>query len=355
MEIDILRAIAAAHEPVSLVTILATRGSVPRESGSAMLVGSRGLITGSVGGGKGELVAAQAARRDLADRRSEMLTVEMMGAEAEGSAPVCGGTSRMLIEFVAGGGCYAQALALLESGLRALVIRKLAGALGDELRGTEVSVFDQNGAPVCGPDVGPDTQTAARCMRTGEPFFDVEKGLFYDPSFPEEKLLVLGAGHVGRAVAALASTLGFRVTVVDDREELLAAGRFPVAVTTVCRGYGEAVEQFPFDASTYVVIVTPGHLHDLECMRAVLSRTYRYVGCIGSMRKTRLLLDQLKKDGYDPEKVEGLCAPIGLDIGAETPAEIAVSIMGECIAVRRNAASLAGMTMARRSRRGGAP
>jgi xanthine dehydrogenase accessory factor len=97
------------------------------------------------------------------------------------------------------------------------------------------------------------------------------------------------------------------------------------------------VQDFPFDSATYAVMVTRGHLSDLECVRAVLTRTYRYAGFIGSERKARLLREQLARDGFAQEKIDSLHAPIGLAIKAETPAELAVAILAELVAVRRNA------------------
>jgi xanthine dehydrogenase accessory factor len=100
------------------------------------------------------------------------------------------------------------------------------------------------------------------------------------------------------------------------------------------------------------VILTRGHLLDLECVRAVLKRPCRYAGFMGSARKTRLILEQVAKDGFDPARVASLCAPIGLDIGAETPEELAIAILGELVAVRRNAGLLAGLQREREARRG---
>ena len=107
-------------------------------------------------------------------------------------------------------------------------------------------------------------------------------------------------------------------------------------MATLCGGYAEILRDFPVDSATYIVIVTHGHLHDLECVRAILGRRYRYAGFIGSARKTRLLLEQVRSEGFAQEKIDGLHAPIGVDIRAETPEEIAISILGEMIATRRN-------------------
>jgi xanthine dehydrogenase accessory factor len=133
---------------------------------------------------------------------------------------------------------------------------------------------------------------------------------------------------------------------------MVAEGRFPAAVRAVQCGFAQAVADFPFDCATYAVILTRGHLLDLECVRAVLKRPCRYAGFMGSARKTRLILEQVLKDGCDPARVASLCAPIGLDIGAETPEELAIAILGELVAVRRNAGLLASLQREREARRG---
>ena len=115
------------------------------------------------------------------------------------------------------------------------------------------------------------------------------------------------------------------------RPEFLVRDGSPAGVETHLGGYTEAVDAFPWDASAYAVIVTRGHLADLESLRAVLAKTWRYAGLIGSRRKVRLVMDQVLSDGFDRAKVESVRAPIGLDIGAETPEELAVSIVGELV------------------------
>jgi len=144
---------------------------------------------------------------------------------------------------------------------------------------------------------------------------------------------------VGRALAAITPGLGFAVTVGDDRREFLEPERFPPGVSTICAPFGQIVDSFPFDQGTYVVVVTRGHLADLECVRAILPRSWRYAGLIGSRRKSRLLLERVLADGFDGEKVAALHTPIGLPIGAETPEELAVAISSELIAVRHGAES----------------
>ena len=330
MSYEIVREIARSRGGLSLVTVIDVRGSVPRHPGTKMLVGRTGALLGTVGGGKGEALAIEAGRDCIARRHTQTLTVEMQGVEAEGQDLICGGTNRMLVEHIGDTALYKLALERLLKGERVLMVKTLEGS---------AVLLDETGAHLHGESPRFDADAAIRCLRGGKPSFSEEAGIFYDPVFPEEKLLILGAGHVGQAVASFAVKLDFTVTVADDRPELTAAGRLPPGARGICGGYADIVEKFPFDSATYVVIVTRGHLHDLECLRAVLRRTYRYAGFIGSARKTRLLIEQVRHDGLDAEKIDGVHAPIGLDIRAETPEEIAISILGELIAVRRNTGS----------------
>jgi xanthine dehydrogenase accessory factor len=332
---DIVREIAESREPTALVTVIEVRGSVPRHPGAKMLVRPDGTVIGTVGGGRGEAAAIVEARECIARRASSILTVEMQGAEAVGQEMICGGTSRMLVEHVGDTGPYRAALERLARGERVLFAKSLDARAGAGPRHVAVSVFDENGARAAGEGAC-DADTLARCLRTAKPVLAEDEGLFFDPAFPEEKLLVLGGGHVGRALAGFAAALDFTVTVADDRPEFAAAGRFPPAVKTLYSSYAEALRDFPVDAATYVVIVTRGHLFDLECVRAVLGRRCRYAGLIGSARKTRMLLEQVRSEGFPAERIAALRAPIGVDIKAETPEEIAISILGEMIAVRRN-------------------
>ncbi len=327
MGIELVKAICESRAGMALATIIDVKGSSPRHPGSKMLVGEAGVM-GTVGGGKGEARALEACRQCLAGGASALLQVQMTGDDITGADMVCGGTSTMLIELLEDRAPYRAALERLARGERVVFAKRIQGT-----------------AP------GPARVSVTLEERDGGARFDPEAGIFHDPVDPEEKLVLLGGGHVARAVARLAPALGFAVTVVDDRPEFLAPGRFPGEVRTVTAGFEQAVAEYPFDAATYAVILTRGHQSDLACVRAVLKRPYRYAGFMGSARKARLIIDQVLQEGFDPAKVAGLWAPIGLDIGAETPEELALAILAELVAVRRNAGTLPGLRRALDGRR----
>ena len=150
---------------------------------------------------------------------------------------------------------------------------------------------------------------------------------------PPAPAVVCGAGHVGRAVAPLLAGLGFRVVVVDDREEFASAERFPGAEVVV-RPFEGALAAVGVDERAYVVIVTRGHVHDLGVLEQALRLRARYVGVMGSRSKRARLLAALAAAGFSEEVIAGVHTPIGLGIGAETPAELAVSIAAEIVQVR---------------------
>ncbi len=154
-----------------------------------------------------------------------------------------------------------------------------------------------------------------------------------------ETVLIVGAGHVAQPLAQLAHRAGFGVLVVDDRPEFLGAERFP-EVETRAVSFADLPSQVVLDEHTFVVIVTRSHEHDEVALRQVLGRPVAYLGVMGSRAKVRRLFERLRHEGHDPQELERVHAPIGLDIGAETPAELAVSIVAELIQARRGGTGL---------------
>lgn len=157
-----------------------------------------------------------------------------------------------------------------------------------------------------------------------------------EPVLPPERLLLLGGGHVAQPVCDFAARCGFAVTVVDDRPAFANRERFPTARSVICDAFVPAVEALTPGPYDYVVIVTRGHAHDADCLRAVLrGRFPAYLGMVGSRRRVKAQLDLLAQEGFDPSLLERVCTPIGLPIGSVTPEEIAISILAQVISYRR--------------------
>jgi xanthine dehydrogenase accessory factor len=159
--------------------------------------------------------------------------------------------------------------------------------------------------------------------------------VFIDVIAPPPTLLVVGAGHVAMPVAEMGHQCGFRVVVLDDRPDMVSEARFPDAAERLSGEIVSCLSALELTSQWYVVIVTRGHAHDLEALRAVVGSQAAYVGMIGSRRKVRTTYDSLIADGVPASLLERVHSPIGLDIGAQTPAEIAVSILAEIIWLRK--------------------
>ena len=161
--------------------------------------------------------------------------------------------------------------------------------------------------------------------------------LYVEPQYAAPELLIVGAGHVGQALSRCAALLGFRVTIIDDRPELASRERFPEATRVLVVSYEDPFRDVVVGPDTCVVLVTRGHKYDYDCILQLLRmEAYpAYLGMIGSRRRVWATFEALVRDGVDPERLAQVHAPIGLDIGAETPEEIALAIAAELVAVRR--------------------
>jgi xanthine dehydrogenase accessory factor len=159
--------------------------------------------------------------------------------------------------------------------------------------------------------------------------------VYIEPVEPAPQLYIVGAGHVGHQLARVAGPVGFGIHVLDDREKFANAERFPGADEVIVDSIPEWLHNAEIPASAYVVVVTRGHQHDLDALRSLAARDLRYIGLIGSKAKIKKIYDALTEEGMPLECLSRIHAPVGLDIGAVSPEEIAISILAELIAVRR--------------------
>jgi xanthine dehydrogenase accessory factor len=159
--------------------------------------------------------------------------------------------------------------------------------------------------------------------------------IFVEPIVPEPRLVILGAGHLGKAMAEAALPLGYEVVVIDDRESFASRERFPQAREVRTAPFEECLRDVDVNSGTFILIVTRGHRHDVIALRQAVRTNARYIGLVGSRRKIQLSVQSLLDQGFAPSLFERLYAPIGLEIGSETPEEIAVSVIAEIIALRK--------------------
>jgi len=158
--------------------------------------------------------------------------------------------------------------------------------------------------------------------------------VFIEPQGRRSLLVMFGAGHVGRAVAALAHGCGFRVVVVDERPDCAVPSLLPGADEIICVPVAEAFGRLRLDGESFAVIATPGHLQDFAAVRGCLASEAGFIGLLGSRRKRETLQQTLEDEGFDPAQRARVVTPVGLDIGARTPEEIAVSIVGQLVSIR---------------------
>jgi len=209
------------------------------------------------------------------------------------------------------------------------------GAVEKQVVDDALALFTTGGTRLLRYDLGHDLSMA--CGGTMSVFLEVLQ--------PVQPLLIFGAGHIGLALASLGKLLGYQVTIVDNRPEFANKERFPAADRIIARPYDQALVDLPFTDHTYIVIVTHRHLHDQELLQHCLSQPFAYLGMIASRSKVKTILADVQKNGVSAEVLDRVHSPIGLDLGAQTPAEIAVAIAAEWIACRHGKSHINFMTL----------
>lgn len=337
--LDVLDALLREMDdgPVIHCQVVETKGSTPQKAGARMLVFPDGRQVGTLGGGCVEAEVKQKAIRHLDDPAPRLHTFVLDHDYAWADGLICGGKMTILTELAVQrryfrslhdwcGGGFTEMIAIdpERTGL-AVGNRIAARELGPEL-------FTIQDAPrFSWPDsIAPPEPLASR------PRPSLRGGVAYLPNPRPITLVIVGAGHVGQAVADLAHKAGFRIVVADDRAQYANEERFPAAGRIVA-------DQFPviwrtlqgvIDEYSYVLVVTRGHGHDQEALANLVGTRAAYLGLIGSRRKIRMIFEALRESGIAEGLLARVTAPVGLDIGSETVDEIAVSIVAELIALR---------------------
>ncbi len=329
-----------AGRPFALVALVADRGSTPRAAGAEMLVREDGTIAGTIGGGLLEHAMMQAAALAVAERGSRWMSADLSGVDLRSAEKmVCGGSAEVLITFVPEGDVELQAVctALREArdaGRRAWYVTAPAA----DTSVVEHCMLDEDGrligAALC--EARELRALTAGAELHGTATLPDGRAALLERVDPPALAVVCGAGHVGTEVAPLLARLGFRVVVVDDRGEFASPDRFPDARVAV-RPFAGALAAVGVDERAYVIIVTRGHVHDMDVLEQALRLGARYVGLMASRTKRTRMETALREEGYEDDAVARIHSPIGLSIGAETPAELAVSIAAEIVQVRSGA------------------
>jgi xanthine dehydrogenase accessory factor len=322
----------------ALATPVRISGSAPCCGESRLLIREDGSILGTIGGGLLEAEVLQQAPEVIATDKPILMEFELTQDKACKAGMICGGSCTVLIEPIRPGRAvdvYASAGKSEADGSCITLITVLPD------RGPLHKLALLSGGALVGStgDVGTDSFLREMAERCG-----VKEELCYveEPlrvciqsvcSLPS--LYIFGAGHVAVPVERLAELVGFRTTVVDDRGEFANADRFPLAEQVSVATPDEAFRTLPIDAGAYVVVITRGHALDEEVVALALRTPAKYIGMIGSKRKVAAICKRLRERGFGEADIARLHAPIGIDIGAETVEEIALSIVAELVAVRR--------------------
>lgn len=316
-----------------LVTLIENHGSAPRGPGAQMLVDASGRLCGTVGGGAVELESERFALRLLSERRCCIRTFALHPDASDSIGMLCGGDVTAHFQFISARDAAWRAMA---AAALKCVEQRAAGHLVLREDGGAAALF-AGGALRCGEAAG----FPAGALREGLTLRT--EGFFAVPLEVGERAVIFGAGHVAQSLCPLLRSVGFRPVIFDSRAELLTPALFPDAEALLCGDFSRIGDALAIAADDYCCVMTNGHSHDLLVEEQLLRGKFAYLGVIGSRRKVAAVNEALLARGIPEERLAAVHTPIGLAIRAVTPAEIAVSITAEMIAVRADAREAAGL------------
>ncbi|MCX7966117.1 MAG: XdhC family protein [Syntrophorhabdaceae bacterium] len=310
-------------------TVIRRIGSAPRDTGAKMFIGEDRKIYGTVGGGRLENDAFEEALNLMGKDITKVLHIRMNATEVAQDGMLCGGNVDILLEpaetrYIE---LYNAIDHSLEKRKKALIITRFKG---DKLSKTFVG---HDNTIIGDPLKEEESGYVALYMNERNPVLINETTVF-EPLVKYSPLYIFGAGHVSQYLSIVAKLVDFYTVVIDDRAEFANRERFPDADEIMVEKFESVFERLSFTGSEYIVIVTRGHQYDAFVLKEVLKRDFKYVGMIGSKRKVKIVMENLKDLGFSEELLRSVHAPIGLDIHAETPQEIAISIAAELIKER---------------------
>jgi xanthine dehydrogenase accessory factor len=326
-------ALAGEDAIAAIVTVSRRRGSLPMAEDAKMLVSADGRRWGTVGGG---CVEADVARQAIAVARTgrpEVVSHTLNADEAGDIGLSCGGTVELFIEPLV----QSEEMAGLYGAVgRAIAARRAATVL----TGIDWGGGPRKAAVVEGHAIAVGVGFGAALNRVGAAavrpaFVDEELGALVEAIGRVPRVIIFGAGHVGAEIARVAARAGFYVLLADDRAEFANATRVPEAHEIVVGDFRAVLDSLKLDGDDYVLATTRGHSYDAEIVERTAGSPARYVGMLGSKRKRAVIWKALERAGVSPAALERVRVPIGVEIGADTPAEIAVAVVAELIRVRR--------------------
>jgi xanthine dehydrogenase accessory factor len=344
--IEIVRALEK-KEKVALATLVNRVGSAPRAVGARYLVKGDGTSSGSIGGGCVEAEVWQEAQRIMEKGEGRVLHFELTSEQLAEGGLICGGNMDIFLEplqkdFLP---IYQEAAKIRQKGGSAILVTLIS--VDDAFphwKGSKALV--KTSGEKIGSLLG-EMELEKKILREGEILLKEKKpkvlvlsfenrrmDVLLEPIFSEPTVYLFGGGHISEQVAPLARKVHFKVVVIDDREMFANRERFPDADEVIVSEFEKSFNQLHIDDSSYIVIVTRGHLFDGFVLGQAIKTNAYYIGMIGSKKKIRTLYQNLMENGISKEALDRVYAPIGVDINSETPEEIAVSIVAELIKVR---------------------
>lgn len=334
-----ISALVENGDDMVLATILNKSGSAPREEGTKMLIKKDFSIIGTIGGGLLEAMTIKLSAKVFANQKHIIEEFNLSNKEASSLGMVCGGDVKVLLEYIDYKDTqmikvYQKANDLKTNRVDFVMITRLSDDQRDvkwictvgELYGSEDEKA-QNIAKIIREDFNN--------IKIQELLLENERFLI-EPTFNFESVCIIGAGHVAQKIADLTKNLGFYTVVIDDRETFANTERFPTAdEVKVIPAFNNLQDYVIIDHNSYIIIVTRGHAYDKEVLAQMLKTEAKYIGMIGSRSKRESTYNCLLNEGFTLKDLERVYCPIGLNIYADTPEEIAISIAAELIKVKR--------------------
>lgn len=329
-------------EPCVLSTVIKTKGSTPQKPGAKLLVKLDGSGIGTLGGGCVEGDIWFAAKNLLIEGGTSEIKDYYLNEElAEKDGLICGGTMYFLLDTVLKPTEFLpiaqEIVAAYENGSAvglASIIKSSKEAeipVGTKLfiraDGTTTGTLNNSQLEEFAKNKALELMPFGRCEFVN--FGGIE--LFIEGYTTPPQLVVLGGGHISKALSNLADTLSFSVHIIDDRPEFSNAARFPNAQTTIVDTYDKGLDRIPISQNTYIVIATRGHKFDDMATEAAARSRAGYIGLLGSRRKSLMIFEELFRKGIPEDRIRAIQAPVGLALGGRTPEEIAMSIMAEIL------------------------
>jgi len=332
------------HTPFALATIIRHKGSTPRTSGSKMMVLADGSIHGTIGGGLVEARVMDTCLKMMSDPQCKIMEFNLNKDLKDGLDMVCGGNLTLWIETFGPNPSseliqvFSEMAAQEKAGKKSILISKIQGFSRSSFTTDKCLVLPDGTVKGC--QILPRALFDSICDNRFSDTIPVihSHGLeefIIEPGTPCETIYIFGAGHVGFQLAKMAHLTDFFTIVIDDRAEFANRQRFENAhKILVAKKFDKAFNSLSIDKNAYIVILTRGHLYDQTVLEQALKTDAAYIGMIGSKRKRDQIYDNLTKKGVSKQVLDLVYSPVGLDIDAETPAEIAVSIIAQIIQVR---------------------